>query len=294
MATPVSARHESDREVYDSGGTWEQRRKLVASETEGPSNDQAVEDVFKYLDVVRAYYRELGRESIDGRGMKLIANVHFGHKYMNAFWDGDEITLGDGDGKIFDSFSRSLDVVAHEMAHGVTEFTAGLVYEGQSGALNEHMSDVFGSAIQQFHDKTDADSADWLIGDEIMGTEMYGEALRSMRAPGTAYDNGVLGRDPQPAHMKDVYVGTDDHGGVHINSGIPNRAFYLTAAAIGTKAAARIWYQALLNLWPRATFKDAVGVITESARRMVRDRENVPRDSTQVIRTAFAAVGLYP
>jgi Zn-dependent metalloprotease len=92
--------------------------------------------------------------------MDLILNVHFGEDYMNAFWDGDEMTFGDGDGEIFISFTRSLDVVAHELAHGVTQFTADLEYFSQSGALNEHFSDVFGSAITQHVLKQDAGQAD--------------------------------------------------------------------------------------------------------------------------------------
>ena len=116
-----------------------------------------------------------------------------------------------------------LDVVAHELAHGVTQFTAGLIYKNQSGALNEHFSDVFGTAITQWANNESVQDADWLIGDEIMGPALYGESLRSMRHPGTAYDNNIMGKDPQPAHYDDRYQGTRDNGGVHINSGIPNR-----------------------------------------------------------------------
>jgi Zn-dependent metalloprotease len=173
----------------------------------------------------------------------------------------------------------------------VTEYTANLVYRSQSGALNEHFSDVFGTAITQYHLGQSAGEADWLIGDEIMGPELYGEALRSMREPGTAYDNSLLGKDPQPAHMKDYFTGPEDNQGVHTNSGIPNKAFYLTAMELGTDKATLIWYTALQKLWTTANFNDAVQVIVESARLLVKDNQ-VPRGATQIVRSAFKSVGL--
>jgi Zn-dependent metalloprotease len=282
----------SSRKVYDCKGTWKQRVSLVRDETQAASTDQDVNIVHEYAGVVRDYFKNvLGRNSIDNLGMDLILNVHYGVKYLNAFWDGDEMTFGDGDGKIFISMARSLDVIAHELTHGVTQFTAKLEYQSQSGALNEHMSDVFGTVITQYLAKQTAHDADWLIGDEIMGPDLYGEALRSMREPGTAYDNKLLGKDPQPAHMKDYFTGPEDNQGVHINSGIPNKAFYLTAMEIGTDKAGLIWYTALQKLWPTAKFNDAVQVIVDAARILTRDGK-VPPGSPQKIRAAFRAVGL--
>jgi Zn-dependent metalloprotease len=171
---------------------------------------------------------------------------------MRAFWDGREMVFGDGDGVIFTDFTRSLDVIAHELAHGVTEFTAGLEYHNQSGALNESMSDVFGSLVKQWSLDQTADQADWLIGADVFTPGIEADALRSMKAPGKAYDSPMFGKDPQPDHMS-KYVNlpdTDesDNGGVHINSGIPNKAFYLTAIDIGGRAwdaPGQIWYEAL-------------------------------------------------
>jgi Zn-dependent metalloprotease len=280
------------REVYDCKNTFSQRENLVRDEGGSATGDESADNSFDFSGVVRSYFSDvLGRNSINDAGMDLILNVHYGEDYMNAFWDGDEMTFGDGDGEIFVSFAKSLDVVAHELAHGVTQFTAGLVYKSQPGALNEHFSDVFGTAITQHAQGQTADDADWLIGDEIMGPDLYGEALRSMAMPGTAYDNELLGKDPQPAHMRDYYTGEADRQGVHINSGIPNRAFYKTAIEIGTNQAALIWYDALKNLWRTAKFNDAVAVITDSARRLTRD-EAVPLGSAQAVRSAFKAVGL--
>jgi Zn-dependent metalloprotease len=200
----------SKRKVYDCKNKWEQRVKLVRDEGKPATGDKDVDRIYKYAGNVRDYFSKmLKRNSIDNKGMDLILNVHFGEDYMNAFWDGDEMTFGDGDGEIFISFTESLEVVAHELAHGVTQFTADLEYFSQSGALNEHFSDVFGSAITQYVSKQKADEADWLVGNEIMGPSLYGEALRSMQAPGMAYDNDLLGTDPQPNSKPGVLPGID-------------------------------------------------------------------------------------
>ena len=281
------------REVYDSENTRQKRKTLRRKEGDDqPTGDSAVDEVYDSAKTVLQYFGDkLGRSSIDDQGMKLILNVHFGRKYMNAFWDGDEMTFGDGDGEIFVSFTKSIDVVAHELAHGVTQFTAGLEYFSQSGALNEHFSDVFGSAIQQYALNQDAGQADWLIGNEIMGPTLFGESLRYMAEPGTAYDNKLLGKDPQPSHMRDYFDGPGDNQGVHINSGIPNKAFYLTAMAIGTDEAALIWYAGLRKLWPTADFNDAVDALVRASQELRRDGKVRP-SATQTVRTAFREVGL--
>lgn len=282
----------ASREVYACKNQWVKRVKLEQGEGDPATADDSVNNTYDFAGVTRDYYKQvLGRNSIDNVGMNLILNVHYGVKYMNAFWDGDEMTFGDGDGDIFVNFEKSLDVVAHELTHGVTQFTAALEYKGQSGALNEHFSDVFGAAITQHYEKQTAENADWLIGDEIMGPKLFGEALRSMSAPGSAYDNDLMGKDPQPDHMKDYYAGSADNYGVHINSGIPNKVFYLTSMDIGTDKAILIWYHALQNLWTTAKFNDAVKVISRSAQ-ILSKAGKVPKGSTQIVRAAFKTVGL--
>jgi Zn-dependent metalloprotease len=214
-----------------------------------------VNRAFVGLGKTREFYKEaLDRDSLDGNGMRLNGYVHYDASYNNAFWDGSEMIFGDGDDELFTDFTKSLDVIAHELTHGVTEFTAGLRYHKQSGALNESISDVFGSLVKQWAatPKQTADQADWLIGAEVFTPDINADALRSMKNPGKAYNNPTLGRDPQPDHMS-KYVDmpdTDagDHGGVHINSGIPNKAFYLTSIGIGGyawQAPGQIWYAAL-------------------------------------------------
>ena len=280
------------RKVYDCESTFTQRKTEVRDEG-GPATADGVEtDMYKNAGITSDYFKdELSRNSYDNVGSDIVLNIHYGVKYMNAFWDGDELTFGDGNGVVFVNFAQSLDVVAHEFGHGVTQFTANLKYLSQSGALNEHFSDVFGSAITQHAEGQDAGSADWLIGDEIMGPDLYGEALRSMKAPGTAYDNPLMGTDPQPDHMKNYYAGSRDNQGVHINSGIPNKAFYLTAMSIGTDKAVQVWYHGLQNLWRLANFNDAVAVIVNSARILTKNGQT-PIGTTQTVRSAFRAVGL--
>lgn len=291
MAMPGAA-GPGEREIYDCQHKWMKRVKLARGEGDPVVADEAVNDAYDHSGATRDFLKKvLGRDSLDNGGMKLIVNVNYGVKYMNAFWDGDEATFGDGDGVIFSDFSKSLDVLAHELGHGVVQFTANFEYYSQSGALHEHFADVFGSAITQYKEKQSAGKADWLIGDEIMGPDLFGEAIRSMKAPGTAYDNPKMGKDPQPDHMKDYYNGPGDNRGVHINSGIPNKAFYIAAMDMGTDKAVLIWYSALQTLWRTAKFNDAVSQIVEAARLLTKAKK-VPIGSTQTVRAAFKEVGL--
>ena len=194
------------------------------------------------------YWEIYQRNSIDDEGLKLDATVHYGVDYDNAFWNGEAMIFGDGDGEFFNRFTISLDVIGHELTHGVTEDEAQLVYMYQPGALNESVSDVFGSLVKQFKLQQTADQADWLIGQGLFTAKVNGVALRSMKAPGTAYDDPTLGKDPQPATMQDYVRTVEDNGGVHINSGIPNHAFYLVATKLGGYAwerAGKIWYETL-------------------------------------------------
>jgi Zn-dependent metalloprotease len=187
-----------------------------------PAADEAADGVAGSLAMFQDVY---GRDSYDDAGATVLATVHYQRNYDNAFWNGEQLVFGDGDGEIFDRFTRPVDVLGHEFTHAVTEHTAGLVYEGQSGALNESVSDVFAACLKQRLLGQDAAAGDWLIGEGLFLPGVQGRALRDMAHPGTAYDDPVLGEDPQPDHMDDYVETTTDNGGVHINSGIPNRAF---------------------------------------------------------------------
>jgi Zn-dependent metalloprotease len=203
------------------------------------------------------------RNSVDGAGMELDATVHYGKDYDNAYWNGERMIFGDGDGRIFNRFTIAVDVIGHELTHGVTGYTANLDYNGQSGALNESLSDVFGSMVKQYaaRPRQSATQADWLIGAGLLMPGIKGVALRSMKAPGTAYNDPLLGKDPQPAHMRDYVTTTSDDGGVHINSGIPNKAFTILAISLGGyswEKAGQIWYRTLSDpeLSPASRFTD--------------------------------------
>ena len=155
----------------------------------------------------------------------------------------------------------------------MTQHTANLQYLGQSGALNESMSDVLGSLVKQYKNKQSAEEADWLIGEGLLAPGVQGKALRSMAAPGTAYDDDVLGKDDQPAHMDNYVQTTEDNGGVHTNSGIPNHAFYLFAVSLGGNAwerAGAVWYSALRDprLQTTAQFVQFASATTRAANRL--------------------------
>ncbi|KRF39916.1 metalloprotease [Terrabacter sp. Soil811] len=234
------------RTIADAQGSQTTPGTTVRTEGAAASGDVAVNEAYDGLGATwELWSTAYDRDSLDGKGMPLLATVHYGRNYDNAFWDGSQMVFGDGDGVVFERFTQSLDVIGHELAHGVTEHTAGLLYQGQSGALNESISDVFGVLVKQKTLGQSAAQADWLVGADLLNPSVQGRALRDMRNPGTAYDDPRLGKDPQPAHMDDYVETQDDNGGVHINSGIPNRAFVLAADAIGGNAwegPGAIWY----------------------------------------------------
>ena len=245
-ASPITDPSSPNRFVSDAAGTETLPGRLVRSEGAPPAADATVNEAYDGLGHTHAlFWEEYSRGSIDDAGLPLEATVHYGEAYDNAFWDGSRMVFGDGDGQVFSGFTRSLSVIGHELTHGLIQYTANLVYSGQSGALNESVADVFGALVEQHSRGQGVAEATWLIGEGIFTDEVQGTALRSLKAPGTAYDDDVLGKDPQPAHMENFVETDDDNGGVHINSGIPNRAFYLAAEAIGGNAwerAGRIWY----------------------------------------------------
>jgi Zn-dependent metalloprotease len=242
---------EMRRTVYDAKHSETLPGRLVRAEGSAPSSDAAVNEAYDGAGATYDLYEQAyGRNSIDGRGMRLDSSVHYGVGYDNAFWSGAQMVYGDGDGKLFERFTKAVDVIGHELTHGVTAHEARLDYHDQPGALNESFSDVFGSLVKQHALGQTAEQADWIIGAGLFTPRVRGVGLRSMKAPGTAYDDPVLGKDPQPALMKDYVAGPEDDGGVHINSGIPNRAFFLAAHAMGGYAwekAGKIWYTALTD-----------------------------------------------
>jgi len=248
----------------------------IRDEGEPASSDVGVNEAYDGSGVTYdLYYDVYGRNSIDNNGMKLDSTVHYQKGYDNAFWNGQQMVYGDGDEdlptdqRLFNRFTICLDVIGHELTHGVTEHEANLAYLTQSGALNESLSDVFGSLVKQYQQGQTAAQANWIVGEGLFTSNVNGVGIRSMKAPGTAYDDPVLGKDPQPAHMKEYVTTIEDNGGVHINSGIPNHAFYGTALEIGGQAwekAGLIWYKTLTDkLQSTSNFQDAADKTFETA-----------------------------
>ena len=264
------------RTVYDAQHGSNLPGTVVRKEGGPPVADVAVNEAYDGAGITYDLYLNIyQRNSIDGKGLPIDSSIHYQKDYDNAFWNGYQMVYGDGDSdlpaaqQLFNRFTIAVDVIGHELTHGVTGSSANLAYWDQSGALNESISDVFGSLVKQYNLKQTADQADWIIGQGLLTNNVKGIGLRSMKAPGTAYDDPVLGKDPQPGTMGAYANMTSDNGGVHINSGIPNHAFYVVAATIGGYAwekAGLIWYKTLTEkLQERSNFQDAANLTFQAA-----------------------------
>jgi Zn-dependent metalloprotease len=295
VRVPAGGKH---RLLYDAKVADRLPGVLVRSERQGPVGDPAVDEAFDHAGSTWDFYNAVfGRDSLDGEGMALIGSVHVAEadehgRFVpldNAFWNGRQMAYGDGDGVIFQRFTRSLDVVGHELTHGVQSFTSDIEYEGQSGALNEHFADVFGVLIRQWRSGETARAGNWLVGREVLVSGPTRRGIRDMEHPGTAYKGDpYLGTDPQPAHMRKLYEGQSDNGGVHINSGIPNRAFVLAAKTLGGNAwdtAGRIWYDTMLRLPKRCEFQECAELCVQMAGAH-------GADAVMAVREAWADVGV--
>jgi len=282
------------RTIYTAAHTQDLPGKQLRSEGQAAVSDKSANQAYDGLGATfDLYYKAFDRNSIDNAGMPMLATVHYGKNYDNAFWNGQQMVFGDGDNVIFTDFTGSLDVIGHELTHGVTGSEANLTYQGQSGALNESISDVFGSLVKQYKLGQTADQADWLIGAGILAKGVHGVALRSMKAPGTAYDDPRLGKDNQPSDMAHYVKTSEDNGGVHTNSGIPNHAFYLVATALGGHAwekAGRVWYDTLVdhNLKANSSFATFANLTVQKAG----SRYGAGSEEQKIFRDAWAKVGV--
>jgi hypothetical protein len=273
--------------VHTAEGGTELPGRAVRAAGEPASGDVAVDEAATGVTSALALFAEVyGRDSYDGHGAPVSLTVHYGRDYDNAFWDGSQLVFGDGDGRVFGRFTKPVDVLGHELTHAVTEHSAALRYQGQPGALNESVSDVFAACLKQRLLGQTAAEADWLIGAGLFAPGINARGLRDMAEPGTAYDDPALGRDPQPADMDHFVVTEDDSGGVHLNSGIPNRAFALAARAIGGTSwdgAGRVWYAALTGgeVGPDTDFAGFAAATVAAA-----------GEHADAVRDAWAAVGV--
>ncbi len=302
MLAGAAAGLDRERVVYDARQGTVLPGDRVRGEGDPPSGDRAVDEAYDGAGSTHDLYSQIyGRNSLDNNGMRLDSTVHYGQGYDNAFWNGMQMVYGDGDedlpeaDRLFNRFTIALDIIGHELTHGVIHFSAGLVYRDQPGALNESFADVFGALVKQRQLGQSAAQADWLIGAGLFTPNVNGRAIRSLAAPGTAYDDPVLGKDPQPAHMSDYKNVDYDNGGVHINSGIPNHAFYVTAREIGGSSwekAGLIWYKTLTggSLGTQASFQDAANL----SYRLAGEHFGAGSLEQKAVRTGWAAVGIQP
>ncbi len=287
------------RTIYDAENGSGLPGRQVRAEGDPPTNDPAADEAYDGSGATYDLFRDVyDRNSIDNRGLRLDSTVHYEQGYDNAFWNGQQMVYGDGDEdlpeaeRLFNRFTIAIDVIGHELTHGVTQYEARLRYWEQPGALNESFSDVFGSLVKQRSLGQTAADADWIIGQGLLTENVNGQGLRSMKAPGTAYDDPVLGKDPQPGHMRDYKDVDYDNGGVHINSGIPNRAFYIVATEIGGFAwekAGQIWYVTLRDkLRGNSNFQDAARLTFQTAGELYGDGSL----EQQAVRKGWEEVGL--
>jgi Zn-dependent metalloprotease len=275
--------YEKNRSVYDAHGTESADR--VSQEGEVP-DDPAGAEVYQAAGKTYDYYANtFSRDSFDDAGGEISLIVH-GPENDNAYWSGDSLWFGDGDGEVFDKPLTSLDTVAHEFTHAVTQYTANLAYENQSGALNESFSDVFGVMV---------DRSNWHLGETIVNCATMPKKhcwLRDMEDPtlGGDFPKGDWG---QPAVMADyVKLANDrkhDYGGVHVNSGIPNHTFYLAVQASSKEAMEQVWYRALtVYLTESSDFADFADALKSSAADLYGDGSA----EGQAVEKAIKGVGL--
>jgi len=268
------------RSIFDLASGTELPGKPLRDEGDGPVSDAAANHAYDNTGITLDFYLQvLGRRSIDNRGMRVESSIHFGKNFGNAMWTGERMVYGDGDQNV-SGFPAALDIIAHELTHGVTQnmIKGGLGVvpvapkdrefkeqthdlRGQAGALNESFSDVVGSMVKQWHAGQDVTKANWLLGEHLLAAH-HGRAIRSLKDPGnralTWYE------DEQYKSMDDYADGAD----VHDSSGVPNHAFYLAAQYLGGfswEKAGAIWYEAFAKLTSAATFKDAARVTRQVA-----------------------------
>lgn len=279
------------RTVFSADQKEDLPGSMIMTEGAPASTDPAVNEAYDGAgSTYDCLHEKFGRNSIDDKGLRLDSTVHYGNGYDNAFWDGRQMVYGDGDGKLFNRFTLDLATIAHEFVHGMTQKEAKLVYWDQPGALNESFSDVFGSLVKQYKLQQKFADADWIIGAGIFTARIKGVGFRSLKSPGTAYNDKVIGKDPQPAHMKDFKNMTEDNGGVHVNSGIPNRAFYVACELLNDQwKAGKVWYIALRDrLRERSTFQDCAYLTSAVAAEVFGTRSK----EQGAVKKAWESVGL--
>lgn len=254
----------------------------------GTASDATAKRAFNETTEVAKFYKAVfGRNSIDNQGMTLQSSIHYGVKYNNAFWTGGQMVYGDGDGQIFVDFTKSNDVIGHELTHGVTQHSSQFAYSNEAGGLNESMSDVFGSMFRQWRANQTVAQADWLIGKDIMGPAALQRGLtclRDMANPAAAHCLA-----PQPTKYSQLTPGMDPH----YTSGPPNLAFCTAAKAAGGKSwekVGKVWYRALTGYAPSPNMK--MKTFATRTRRLARTMFPADPSVAQAVDKGWKAVGL--
>lgn len=264
LRNELGVTHKEVRRLYDCDFNWWYPTDWVQEDIQTHSHDPSTDAILELANKTYDFFHDYAeRESWDNENAIVKVYKNFGYKYNNAFWDGEGLTFGNGDGVYFNEFTI-LDVMGHEFAHAVTDTTSKLEYYGQPGALNEHFSDVAGICIKQYHNQIMEQPINWLIGEGIFTNAIQGKALRDMSNPGSAYNDPLIGKDPQPQHMDDYVETDDDEGGVHINSGIPNKAFYqfvTNTKLLSYEKPFMIWYQTLIQCDKDTDFNEFVSIM---------------------------------
>ncbi|MDF2464346.1 MAG: peptidase family protein [Ramlibacter sp.] len=278
------------RQVFDAGGRTFLPGKLLRDEDDPPTKDKEADQAYDNIGIALQFFKAvLGRDSVDGKGMRVDASVHYGLRFTNAMWTGEQMIVGDGDGRHIKGLAHSLGIIAHEFGHGVSQHIVrgglGVVQaagqpptlKGEAGALNESFSDVFASMIKQWHAGQDVTQADWLLGEDILAPGA-GKAIRSLKDPG---NNTLTWRNDDQIKDYRRYQPTDD---AHKASGVPNHAFYLAATRLGGKSwetLAPIWMKGFDRLRVRGTFLDAAHYTMEVAAAL-HGKGSTPHDAVKV------------
>ncbi|MRD49513.1 M4 family metallopeptidase [Caenimonas koreensis] len=273
-AHPEPATQPLQRRVYDAQGRTLLPGTLLRDEDDAPTRDAQANQAYDNIGIALQFFKSvMGRDSADGRGMRIDTSVHYGFRFANAMWTGEQMIVGDGDGAHFKGMAHSLGIIAHEFSHGVTQHLVkgglGVVWpsgmpptlKGEAGSLNESFSDVFASMIKQWHKGQTVDQADWVIGEDIFAPGV-GKAVRSLKAPGNR--QATWAQDDQISDYR-RFSPTDD---AHKASGIPNHAFYVAAMALGGKSwetLGQTWLKGFDKLRARSTFLDAAHATVDVA-----------------------------
>ncbi|ODG92617.1 peptidase M4 family protein [Bacillus sp. AFS029533] len=256
-------------------------------------------------DKVNKYYQTVQkRNSLDDKGMTLISTVHIGSKWNNAAWNGKQMLYGDGDGIVLGSLAGGLDVTGHEMTHGVIEKSGvNLTYKNESGAINESLADIFGTFVEIYSTKEN----EWEMGEDVYTPTKPGDGgLRSLKDPGSVrVSTKYMPSGYYPDTYAERYLGTEDNGGVHINSGINNKAAYLisqggtnegyTIKGVGVTTAEKIYYRALTKyLTASSGFKEMREAAVQAARDLYPDNKTTgaPSAQTKAVMDAYSSVGV--